>query len=149
MELTHYAWWIAAVVLTTLEIMTGTFYVLMVAIGAAAGGVAALYDTSLSLQVTVAIIVGFVAVSFWHRHRIRSSGGKQHPDPQRNPDMSLDIGAVIDVDHWSEGRARVSYRGSQWDAQPEFPAAPVVGRLVVKAVRGSILILGAPTHTPK
>jgi membrane protein implicated in regulation of membrane protease activity len=147
MDLTHYTWWIAAVVLTIAEVMTGTFYVLMVAIGFAAGGVAALFGASLAIQTAVAVVVGLLTTTIWHRHRIKQAPGRRHVDSQTNPDVVQDIGAVIDVDRWKDGRARVNYRGSQWDALPEFPAAPAVGRLVVKAVRGSTLILGeSPAH---
>jgi membrane protein implicated in regulation of membrane protease activity len=141
MSMTHVGWWIVALLLVVAEMMTGTVYVLMVAIGCAAGGVAALLGASATLQTVAVIVVGVSSLGLWHRHRMQR--GPRPGDAQTNPDVILDIGAVVDVAHWHEGHARVNYRGSQWDAEPEFPHAPVTGRLVVKAVRGATLVLGA------
>jgi membrane protein implicated in regulation of membrane protease activity len=88
------------------------------------------------------VIVGLLATGLWHRHRIRKEGPRRAS--QRNPDVILDIGMEIEVDHWTDGRARVNYRGSQWDAVPEHPDAPALGKLVIKEVTGSTLILGEP-----
>ncbi len=140
MILAHYMWWIAAVALAAAEVASGTFYVLMVAIGCAAGGVAALLGLELTDQTLIAIVVGVVSVTVWHQYRRR-----HHPQPKdsgKNPDIHLDIGASIEVDHWVEGHARVNYRGSQWDAVPESASQPATGKLIVKAVRGSTLVLG-------
>ncbi|HNJ45700.1 MAG TPA: NfeD family protein, partial [Ottowia sp.] len=43
-------WWIAAGLLVAAELLTGTFYLLMLAIGAAAGALAAHAGLSLSAQ---------------------------------------------------------------------------------------------------
>jgi membrane protein implicated in regulation of membrane protease activity len=142
--LAHYVWWIAAVALAGVEVMTGTFYVLMVAIGCVAGGIAALFGLELTAQTLITIIVGIISVTVWHRYRRR-----HHPHPKdsaKNPDLHLDIGATIEVDRWVEGHARVNYRGSQWDAVPESATQPATGKLIVRAVRGSTLVLG-PQHS--
>ena len=140
MILNHFMWWIAAAALAVVEVMTGTFYVLMVAIGCVAGGVAALFDLGLGPQILVAVMVGYASVVAWHRYR---KYARPHPgESGKNPDLHLDIGATIEVEQWVEGHARVNYRGSQWDAVPEVPSAPHTGLLTVKAVRGSTLVLG-------
>ncbi len=137
-------WWIAAGLLVVAEVMTGTFYLLMVAIGCAAGGLAAVFGLELTVQTLIAVVVGLVAVVAWHNFR------KTRPRPvesSRNPDLHLDLGATVEVEQWIGGHARVNYRGSQWDAVPEHPQTPETGRLVVKAVRGSTLVLGAQHQT--
>ncbi len=141
MILDHYLWWIAAGVLVVAEIMTGTFYILMVAVGCAAGGIAGFLGLDVTIQTLIGVIVGLVALFAWHRFRRRT-----HPravESGKNPDLHLDLGATIEVQHWVEGHARVNYRGSQWDAVPEHPQAPETGKLIVKAVRGSTLVLGS------
>ena len=62
--------------------------------------------------------------------------------------MVLDVGQSVDVWAWQDGVARVRYRGSDWDAVPEAPEHPVTGSLVIKAIRGSTLVLG-PQHRVK
>ncbi len=141
----HFMWWIAAAALAAVEVMTGTFYVLMVAIGCLAGGIASLLGLGLGMQILIAVVVGYASVVAWHRYR---KFARPRPgEAARNPDLHLDIGATIEVQHWVEGHARVNYRGSQWDAVPEVPAAPDTGLLIIKAVRGSTLVLGAKSHS--
>ena len=51
-------WWVLAGILVAVELAIGTFYLLMVALGLAAGAVAAHLGLPLSAQVTTAAIVG-------------------------------------------------------------------------------------------
>jgi hypothetical protein len=44
-------------------------------------------------------------------------GRKQKRDTSTNPDVNLDIGATLTVDAWHDGRARVQYRGADWDVE--------------------------------
>ena len=52
----YYIWFAAAVVLVIAEMATGTFYLLMIAVGVAAGGVAALAGLGVPAQTVTAII---------------------------------------------------------------------------------------------
>ena len=61
------AWWIAAAVLVAGELASGTFYVLMIAVGFVAGAVAAHAGAGPALQMAVAAIVGGGAVFVWRR----------------------------------------------------------------------------------
>jgi membrane protein implicated in regulation of membrane protease activity len=133
------AWWVLAGVTIAAELATGTFYLLMVALGLAAGAIAAHLGLSTSLQITSAAIVGGGATAFWHWRRM------QHPRSApvaENRDVNLDIGERVNVTAWGADRtARVSYRGSTWTArlQPEAPMTS--GEHVVKAVEGNWLVL--------
>jgi membrane protein implicated in regulation of membrane protease activity len=141
----HFVWWIAAAALAVAEVMSGTFYVLMVAIGCLAGGIAALLGLGLGMQLVIAVVVGYASVVAWHRYR---KYARPRPgESGKNPDLHLDIGATVEVKRWVEGHARVDYRGSQWDAVPEVPAQPDTGQLIVKAVRGSTLVLGSKSQS--
>ena len=55
-------WWIVTGVLVALELTTGTFYLLMLAIGGVSGALAAHAGASFATQMVVAALVGGVAV---------------------------------------------------------------------------------------
>ena len=128
-------WWVLAGVAVAAELATGTFYLLMLALGMAAGAIAAHLGLSGSLQIATAAIVGGGATALWHLQRMK------HPrsaPAAENRDVNLDIGERVKVHAWGADRtARVSYRGSTWTArlQPDAPAQP--GEHVVKAVEGN------------
>ncbi len=132
-------WWIAAGVLVAAELATGTFYLLMLAVGAAAGALAAHLGLGIPGQMLSAAIVGGSATVAWYLRR-RSRG---EPTPAAsNPDVNLDIGRTVHVDAWSaEGTTQVQYRGAAWAARyiGQTPAAS--GRHVIRAVEGSCLLL--------
>lgn len=132
-------WWIAAGVLVAAELTNGTFYLLMMAVGAAAGALAAHLGLAPAGQMVVAAAVGGTAVVVWHRRRSRAP--KAAP-ASSNPDVNLDIGQSVQVDTWTEdGRAQVHYRGAAWQAR--FVGSPPAqsGRHVIRAVEGSCLLL--------
>ena len=85
-------WWIAAGVLVAGELATGTFYVLMLAIGCVFGALAGYTQISFFAQVAVAIVVGGAAVLTWDRKRKRGPGRLA---PAANPNINLDIGEQI------------------------------------------------------
>ena len=56
-------WWLATGLVVLLELFTGTFYLLMLAVGLAAGALAAHAQLGLSGQLVVAALVGATTVS--------------------------------------------------------------------------------------
>jgi membrane protein implicated in regulation of membrane protease activity len=133
-------WWIAAGVAVAAELATGTFYLLMIALGLAAGALASHLGAREALQIVLAAIVGGGATALWHWRRVSRAGPPQPTASDR--DINLDVGERVHVSAWaSDGTARVSYRGSTWAArlQPGAPAAP--GEHVVAAVEGNWLVL--------
>jgi membrane protein implicated in regulation of membrane protease activity len=133
------AWWLIAGLLVAVELATGTFYLLMLAVGAAAAAVAAHLGLGLSAQMVVAAVIGGAAVVLWHQKR--ASRGRPAPAAS-NPDVNLDIGQSVQVKHWSaEGRTTVKYRGADWQARYQGQDTPSAGRFVIRAVEGSCLIL--------
>ena len=102
------AWMALAGVLVVFELFTGTFYVLMIAIGMAAGGLAAMMGMPLALQFLAAAVVGLAATGVLHRSRF---GRPLKTEATRDPNVNLDIGQTIQVNQWADGHARTSYRG--------------------------------------
>lgn len=64
--------WLSVVLsLVAIEVMTGTRYLLMLAIGACAGALAAIAGASILIQVLTAALVGTVAVVVLRKKRRR------------------------------------------------------------------------------
>jgi len=133
-------WWIAAGVAVAAELATGTFYLLMIALGLGVAALAAHFGATPPIQILVAALVGGGATALWHWRRV-SRAGPALPTAQ-DRDINLDIGERVHVPAWaSDETAQVSYRGSTWAArlQPGAPALP--GEYVVAAVEGNWLVL--------
>jgi membrane protein implicated in regulation of membrane protease activity len=133
-------WWLATGVLVAAELATGTFYLLMLAIGLAAGALAAHAGLSLTLQLVVAAVVGGGAVLGWHLRRGRQPAARP---PGTNRDVNLDIGETVHVEAWlADGSASVKYRGAQWSAVPApGTASGGTGSHRIVEVRGSQLVI--------
>jgi membrane protein implicated in regulation of membrane protease activity len=137
-------WWIAAGVLVAVELVTGSFYLLMLAIGAAAGALAAHAGLTVSPQVVTFALVGGGAVAAWHFKRSRMPGVEP---AERNRDVNLDIGQAVQVAAWNaDGTARVTYRGAGWLVRIAAGAAALPGQHVIVAVRGNELQVAPSTH---
>ena len=132
-------WWIAAGVLVAAELATGSFYLLMLALGAAAGAIAAHLNLGPPGQMLAAALVGGAAVFALYRRR---AGAPKAAPASSNPDVNLDIGQSVQVDAWSaEGLAQVQYRGAAWRARFIGSAPAQGGRHVIRAVEGNCLLL--------
>ena len=135
------AWmiWLAfAGALVIFELFTGTFYILMVAIGVAFGGLAALAGFGQPAQILTAAIVGVLATGLLHRSRF---GKPLKQDSARDPNVNLDIGQSLHVDTWTEQKARAMYRGAAWDIDLAPGAIAEAGSFRIVEVRGSRLIV--------
>ncbi len=133
-------WFVLAFALLFVELMTGTFYVLMIALAAAAGGLAALFGLGTALQLVIAGAVGTAATLILRRSRF---GRRAQKDPSTDPEQSLDIGQVVQVPAWNNGTARVVYRGTHWDAVLAPGEAETTGSLYIREVRGTRLTVSA------
>ena len=137
-------WWIAAGIAVAVELATGTFYLLMIALGLVAAAIAAQLGATPPAQLLAAALVGGGATALWHWRRVSRAGSTLPTAVDR--DVNLDIGERVHVAGWGADRtARVSYRGSTWSArlQPGAPAA--AGEHVVAAVEGNWLVLAPRT----
>ena len=128
-------WLIAGFVLIIAELVTGTFYLLVLGVGSFAGALIAWIQLGFWMQAMAAAVVTIAGV-MWVRSRPRTV--------QDAPMASLDVGQVANFESWSNqssGRARVRYRDTQWDAQIEGDAgAPVHGdQFYIVSVEGSTL----------
>jgi membrane protein implicated in regulation of membrane protease activity len=131
------AWWVVAGVLVVAELATGSFYLLMLALGAAAGAVAAHLGAGLNAQLLAAAVVGGGAVALWHGLRPQRAGALPAAE---NRDVNLDIGEELHVAAWqADGSASVSYRGAPWAVRHVGSGVPQPGRHVIRRVEGNRL----------
>ncbi|MDF3035629.1 MAG: NfeD family protein [Paucimonas sp.] len=136
-------WFVMAGVLVIFEIFTGTFYLLMIACGLAAGGAAALMSMTHSMQLIAAAVVGLGAT--YALRRIRKSEGPA-ADASRDPNVNLDIGQSVSIDTWESSargapRARAMYRGAMWDIELAQGSEPEAGMFIIREVVGSRLVV--------
>ncbi|MFW7341150.1 NfeD family protein [Pollutimonas sp. H1-120] len=131
-------WFGVAALFLLLEMTTGTFYLLLVALGFAASGTAAYAGLSLVWQIISGLAVALIGLALVHRHR-RSKGGMA---TQSDPDVVQDIGQNVIVEVWDEnGQARVFYRGANWSARIDIDQPTQPGEHYIQAVQGLTLIL--------
>ncbi|KNZ32724.1 MAG: membrane protein implicated in regulation of membrane protease activity [Methylibium sp. NZG] len=132
-------WWVAAGLAVAAELATGTFYLLMMALGLAAAAVAAHLGLPLAGQIVAAAIVGGGATALWHWRRFKQP---TTAPARENRDVNLDIGERVHVAKWAADRTtRVTHRGSVWTARLAPGATPTQGEYVVSAVEGNWLVL--------
>ena len=132
-------WWVACGLLVAAEMVTGTFYLLMLALGLAAAAVAAHAGLSFAAQLVVAAVVGGGAVTALEIKRRRTVS----PPASANPDMNLDVGGQVQVEDWAaDGTANVNYRGAVWAARWVGSTPPAAGSATIHAIEGSRLLLG-------
>ncbi|MGV3741478.1 MAG: NfeD family protein [Burkholderiaceae bacterium] len=135
-------WLIVAGILIGLEIFTGTFYLLMVGIGFAAGGLMALLGGAQPLQFLIATVVGILATIFLRRKR----GISDTENAASDPNVNIDIGQTISVSKWHDlgngnYASRAMYRGTMWDVDLMRGSLPGAGLHVIREVRGSRLLV--------
>lgn len=131
-------WMIGAGLLIVAELFSGTFYLLMVAMGLAAGGFAALLGAGGPTQFVTAAVVGVITTLLLRRWRLA------HPPrggAANDPDMNLDIGQTIVVQQWQQGRARAMYRGALWDVELGAGVPEQPGQFRIVQVRGNRLVV--------
>lgn len=105
-------WAIAGIVLIIAELISGTFYLLVIGIAAFAAAGVAYLGYSFWVQTVLAAAVAVAGVILANRYRGKHGGSASAG--------SLDIGQSVVLDSWinESGRlARVRYRNALWDAQ--------------------------------
>jgi membrane protein implicated in regulation of membrane protease activity len=130
-------WWIAAGVLIAAELATGTFYLLMLALGAVAGALAAHTGLGFNAQLLGAALIGGGAVAVVHLRRQRQPAALPAAE---NRDVNIDIGERIEVSAWRpDGSGHAFYRGARWDVRHAGSGVPQPGWHVIKSVEGNRL----------
>jgi membrane protein implicated in regulation of membrane protease activity len=128
------AWAIAALVLVIAELLSGTFYLLMLAVAAFGAAAAAYFGQPFPTQCVVAVVLAAIGCYGVHVYRARTLGMRMPP---------IDAGMPASFESWLDAGARlarVRYRGASWEARVEGSEALEPGATVfVLATDGNTL----------
>jgi membrane protein implicated in regulation of membrane protease activity len=128
------AWFVAGIVLIVAELLTGTFYLLVLGIAALVAAAVAYGGGGFLAQVIVAGLIAIAGI-FWIRGRKRAMATPAMP--------SLDVGHPVTLDSWvnrGDHLARVKYRDALWDAIVEGEFRGEAGEVFyIRAVEGNTL----------
>jgi membrane protein implicated in regulation of membrane protease activity len=135
--MSDWVWWfVLAFVLLMAELLTGTFYLLVIALALAGAGVASLAGAPLTVQLLIAVILGFGGALLLRRLHLRRRGDKAEPL------QNMDVGQTVRVDHWTKSRtARASYRGAQWDIELAAGEEAQPGEFVIQSIHANRLVV--------
>lgn len=135
-------WFAIAAVAVILELLSGTFVLLLVGLGAVAAGIAVWLGQDIIVQLAVLAIIPVVGIFIIKRM------GKFH---LRNPlasesdvNLNLDIGKSLFIKEWvlEHRQAQVNFRGAQWQVKPADSYSELrVGKHKIVAIRGIVLIV--------
>ena len=124
-------WASATVVLLLVELLTGTFFCLILACFTALTALIAPLLPHFAWQACLAALsstLGCLALALFRKRRNNVSG-------------SPDLGRVVYVEAWKDGPTRVRYRGTLWDAVLKKGCRETPGRFRIVGFDSTALIL--------
>jgi membrane protein implicated in regulation of membrane protease activity len=131
-------WLLLGLALVIVELLTGTFYLLVLGVAAFAAGAAAWLGGGFAVQAIAAAVIAMVGAYLVHAYRARNAAQQM---------TSIDAGQPANFESWVDqgaGLARVRYRGASWDARFDAEAAMQPGTLVyVLSTEGNTLKVSA------
>jgi len=117
-------WAILGLALVIIELLTGTFYLLMLGIAAFGAALAAWFNQGFGVQAVVAALISGAGCYGVHVYRAKNLKGQMAP---------IDAGQPASFEHWTDQAARlarVRYRGASWDALVDGEEAVDAGAML-------------------
>lgn len=117
-------WAILGLALIIVELLTGTFYLLVLGIAAFGAALSAWIGQGFPVQVIVGSVIAVGGCFGVHVYRSKNATEQME---------SLDAGQPASFENWiDEGarRARVRYRGASWEALVDGDASPDAGAML-------------------
>src|SRR6185503_8594806 len=127
-------WAIVGLVLVVAELLSGTFYLLMLAVAAFGAAGAAYIGQGFPVQCIVAVLLAAAGCYGVHVYRSKSAPQRMAP---------IDAGMPASFETWLDvpaRLARVRYRGANWEARAEASDALEPG--------ATVFVLAADGNTP-
>jgi membrane protein implicated in regulation of membrane protease activity len=106
-------WAVIGLVLVIVELLTGTFYLLMLGVAAFGAALAAWLGLEFSAQSIVVVVISAIGCYGVHVYRAKNRAQQMAP---------IDAGMPASFESWLDAgarRARVRYRGASWEARVE------------------------------
>lgn len=130
----HIIWFLIGFGLLFVELITGTFYLLVLGIAAFGGGAAAYFSQGFPVQIITAGIVATIGSWMVHLYRVKNAQQQMKP---------MDFAKPVIFEAWVDQRERmahVRYRGALWEAKVEADIEiEPGGMLYILAAEGNIL----------
>lgn len=130
----YLAWAIMGLTLVIVELVSGTFYLVMLGVAAFGASAAAYLGYDFPVQAIVAATVAGAGCYWVFAYRARNAAKQMAP---------VDAGQPARFESWIDQGARlarVHYRGASWDAQVEGDQAPEPGAILyVVSTHGNTL----------
>lgn len=117
-------WAILGLALVIIELLTGTFYLLMLGLAAFGAALAAWFNLGFGVQAMVAAVIAGAGCYGVHIYRAKNAKGQMAP---------IDAGQPASFENWvDQGSrlARVRYRGASWEALVDGDAAIEAGAML-------------------
>jgi membrane protein implicated in regulation of membrane protease activity len=117
-------WAILGLTLVIVELLTGTFYLLVLGLAAFGAALAAWLGQGFPLQAIVAALIAALGCYGVHVYRTKNTTRQMAP---------VDAGQPASFESWVDQGARlarVRYRGTSWDAQVDGDAAVDAGAML-------------------
>ena len=130
-------WALVGIALIIVEMLSGSFYLLVLGVAALAAAAAAWAGYSFWVQAVVTAAVASAGVILVKRFR-----GKGVPAATQ----SLDVGQAVTLESWiseADGVARVSYRNAQWEARVVGERTPGARVFYIRSVAGNTLTVSS------
>lgn len=119
-----FLWAILGLTLVIVELLSGTFYLLMLGLAAFGAAIAAWAGQGFGVQAVVAAVIAAAGCYGVHVYRAKNVKGQMAP---------IDAGQPASFESWVDRGARlarVRYRGASWDALVDGDASPDAGALL-------------------
>lgn len=132
-------WWLLAGSVIAVELLTGTFYLLLLSLGLVGAAVAAHLGAKMQVQLVVAAVLGGGLVVVWRSYKKRQPPALP---AGANRDVNLDVGETLQVDAWNEdGTSSARYRGAVWTVSLRAGVVSAPGLHRIVEVVGSRLVV--------
>lgn len=132
-------WWLLTGAVIAIELLIGTFYLLMLSLGLAGAAIAAHLGASFPVQLVVASVLGGGFVVAWRLYKKRQPPALP---ASANRSVNLDIGETLHIDAWNEdGTSTAKYRGATWNVSLRSGAVSAPGPHRIVEVVGSRLVV--------
>jgi membrane protein implicated in regulation of membrane protease activity len=137
----YVVWFVIGFGLVVAELLTGTFYLLVIAVAFGAAGVVALLGASVVVQLATAAAFS-LGGTLWLR---QSRFGRRLRDRATSDRVqNMDVGQTLRVDQWAPNRtARANYRGATGDVELAPGEEPASGDFVIREINANRLIVAA------
>lgn len=128
-------WLILASIFLILEILTGSFYLLILALAFGFGALLQWLNFVWPVQVfgvSILIFIGFFVLRVLRKNQTELAVIED----------SLDVGAFVTVISWSQKVGRIRYRGTEWTAISETPQCwPSGTQVIICRVEGRFFVV--------